>query len=180
MLIQKLTPPPPPPPTAPFSYFNAVYHNMLVMSASYNPDGSEKDTLRNLRATRDCVVHIISPHFIEAANHAAGNFPPETSEFDATGLTRASSVKVAPPRVAEAALAMECAVRDITPLRNAAGEMAANMVLLEIVHVHVNESIFDADKGAVRLPGFEPIGRLGDITYATTSQVFKIPRPKVK
>ena len=50
---------------------------------------------------------------MEAADHCSLDFPPDVCEFDVTKLTKLASSRVAPPRVAEAALQLECVVRHI-------------------------------------------------------------------
>ena len=42
------------------------------------------------------------------ANHTSGSFPAEANEFELSGLTQQPSTMVAPPRVAEAAVQLEC------------------------------------------------------------------------
>jgi flavin reductase (DIM6/NTAB) family NADH-FMN oxidoreductase RutF len=56
------------------------------------------------------VVNIISDWFVEAANHTCGDFPRGTDEMQQAGLTPLPSTLVAPPRVAESALQMECKI----------------------------------------------------------------------
>jgi flavin reductase (DIM6/NTAB) family NADH-FMN oxidoreductase RutF len=59
------------------------------------------------------VVNIISDWFIEAANHTCGDFDRGVDEMALAGLTPAASVKVRPPRVAEAAVQLECKLRTV-------------------------------------------------------------------
>lgn len=60
---------------------------------------------------REFVVAIMSDWFVESANHTCGNFPPEVDEMAVSGLTPVPSVHVAPPRLRESAVSMECKVR---------------------------------------------------------------------
>lgn len=55
----------------------------------------------------------MSDWFVEAANHSCGSFPPEVDEMATAGLTPVPSVRVAPPRVEESAISMECKVRPV-------------------------------------------------------------------
>ena len=48
--------------------------------------------------------------YLESANHTCGNFAPEVNEVAESGLNTMPSVKVAPARIAEAAVQMECKV----------------------------------------------------------------------
>lgn len=56
------------------------------------------------------VVSIMSDWFVEAANHTCGSFPPEVDEMNVAGLTPIKSTIVAPPRIKESAVNMECKV----------------------------------------------------------------------
>lgn len=52
----------------------------------------------------------MSDWFVEAANHTCGSFPPEVDEMKVAGLTPIKSTIVAPPRIKESAVNMECKV----------------------------------------------------------------------
>lgn len=53
----------------------------------------------------------MSDWFVESANHTCGSFPADVDEMAAAGLTAVPSMHVAPPRVQESAISMECKVR---------------------------------------------------------------------
>ena len=55
--------------------------------------GKPKDTLANCIANGECVVNMISEHFVEAANCCCGEYPlePEVDEFELSGLTKVPS-----------------------------------------------------------------------------------------
>ena len=57
------------------------------------------------------MVNLIGEWFIEAANHCCGNFDYGEDEMELSGLTPLPSLRVAPPRVAESAVQMECKLR---------------------------------------------------------------------
>ncbi|RYH05682.1 hypothetical protein EON65_44040 [archaeon] len=52
----------------------------------------------------------MSSWYLESANHTCGAFPPEVNELEAAGLTIVASINITPPRVAEAAVQLECEV----------------------------------------------------------------------
>ena len=56
--------------------------------------GARKDTQANIEETGEFVVNIMSEWFIEAANHTCGNFDPDVSEWDLSGLTPIPSEQV--------------------------------------------------------------------------------------
>lgn len=94
---------------APFSYFTAVSADppVVVFCPSFRaPDerrglANTKDTLRNIIATREFVVNIVSEDFVDQMNQCSAQVQAEVDEFELSGLTPISSEIVKPPRVAE-------------------------------------------------------------------------------
>jgi flavin reductase (DIM6/NTAB) family NADH-FMN oxidoreductase RutF len=54
--------------------------------------------------------------------------------------------------------------------------MAANVVICDIVHLHVRDAIL-GEKGAVDAARLDAVGRLGGEDYATTRERFQLERP---
>jgi flavin reductase (DIM6/NTAB) family NADH-FMN oxidoreductase RutF len=99
---------------APFSYFGLVSHDPPLVSIGIcinSRSGTKKDTICNIEESKEFVINIISEWYVEAANHTCGNFPSDVDEIEVTGLTPIASIDVKPPRIAEAAIQMECKVR---------------------------------------------------------------------
>jgi len=93
---------------APFSYFQMINHDPPLFTLGYSGGfDNAKDSLRNLNETGECVINIISEHFIEAANATSINAPFGESEWAITGLTPAPSTTVKPDRVKEAVFSVE-------------------------------------------------------------------------
>src|SRR5467141_1975380 len=94
---------------APFSYFNAITNRPPLVGFSIGSrDGAPKDTLRNLRESRDFVVNVVSESLLAGAVKAAGDWPEDVSEFEITGLTAVPSTRVTSPRVGESPVSLEC------------------------------------------------------------------------
>ena len=78
---------------APFSFFTAASADPPVICfapmirANAERDGGRKDTLRNIQATGEFVVNIVSEEFAAQMNICSAEFPPEIDEFQASGLT---------------------------------------------------------------------------------------------
>ena len=49
----------------------------------------EKDTLRNLRTTGECVINIVTEALVAVMNQTCGDYPPQTSEIAALGIATA-------------------------------------------------------------------------------------------
>lgn len=159
---------------APFSFFNAVATNPLIVMLAIGRKGSgPKDTLRNLQETGEFVINIVSEELAEAMNITSGDWPPETNEFEVLQLTSLPSVDVKPPRVADAPAAMEAKVRQIVPVEGT----SSTLVLGEIIRFHVREGMLRPN-GLVDPLLSKPVARLGDTEYATIGRVFTMNRPK--
>ena len=163
---------------APFSFFNAGGGNpaSLVFSPVTSSGMRDKDTLHNIRATREYVVHVAPFGLRERMNQASAEYPPEVDEFEKAGFTKAASRFVKPWRAAECPIAMECRLFQI--VEHGAGPYHANYVIGEVVYFHVEDSLFLKDL-RVDAAAIDAIGRLGGpyYTHVTRESVFAMPRP---
>ena len=93
---------------APFSYFNIMSHDPphVTIGICKNPDGTSKDTLRNIEETKEFVINIMSDWYVESANHCCGDFTYEEDEVTRSGLTPLPSDVVKPCRIAESGFHM--------------------------------------------------------------------------
>eukprot|EP00750_Incisomonas_marina_P032020 INCI8756.1.p1 GENE.INCI8756.1~~INCI8756.1.p1 ORF type:complete len:281 (+),score=35.61 INCI8756.1:85-927(+) len=165
---------------APFSYSGIFNHDPGTIVFSCVDKGKDGgDTLKNVKTTREFVVHVMSESFLEAANHTCGNFAPGVDEFVEAGLAKADSKLVRPPRCADAALAMECRVVQIIPLAREDGTVTATMVVGQVLTIHVREDVYDAEQGVVVANKLQPMARLGGNAYSTLGKVFDLARPQV-
>ncbi len=160
---------------APFSYFNGVSSTPPVLSVAIGPkrSGVQKDTIRNIEATGEFVVNIVTEAIGEAMVKTSGDYAPDVSEFDVSGLTRVPSSVVRPPRVAECPIAFECRVHQIVKVGPAGFE--TSLVLGSVVSLHVDESVVTSgapDPGKIR-----PLARLGGNLYAGLGPLRAIERP---
>lgn len=161
---------------APFSFFNGVSSNppSVVFSPVNDRNGEPKHTLVNVRETGQFVLNIVTHDLREAMNVTAYGFDYGDSEFDAAGLTPSPCRLVKSPRVAEAAVAMECDLLQIVPVGT--GPLAGNLVVGQIRLMHVADHIAD-EEGGIDPAKLHTIGRMGDNTYCTTRDRFDLPRP---
>jgi flavin reductase (DIM6/NTAB) family NADH-FMN oxidoreductase RutF len=84
---------------APYSCVMPILRPLdLIALASALP----RDTLRNIRQTREFVVNVMGRPGFRQAMQCARNYPPEVDELEEVGLKTLPSRKVAPPRVREA------------------------------------------------------------------------------
>lgn len=164
---------------APFSFFNGVCSEPMavlfcpVVRAS---DGKEKDTLINIKSTKEFVANIVSEEFAEKMNQCSAEYPPDIDEFKESGLTPLPSKLVKPPLVKEAKINMECKLLKLVEIGNKPG--AGTVVIGEVVHFHVREDIYQ--DGKINLSKLKPIGRLGGSDYCRVTDIFSLPRPSLK
>jgi flavin reductase (DIM6/NTAB) family NADH-FMN oxidoreductase RutF len=73
---------------APFSYTQVINHDPPIFIVGYAGGFDKaKDSLRNLVDSEECVINIVSEHYLEAANATSVNAPYGISEWALTGLT---------------------------------------------------------------------------------------------
>jgi len=162
---------------APFSFFTGVSADPPVIA--FSPmrrlsDGSRKDTLNNIEATREFVVNIVSEEFAEKMNLCSEEFGPDVDEFQVSGLTPVPSDLVKPPRVKESRVNMEC--RLVQAVHVSDKPIGGSIVLGEVVRFHVDDAIvsdFKIDPDKLR-----PFGRMGGNTYTRCTDRFEMVRPK--
>jgi flavin reductase (DIM6/NTAB) family NADH-FMN oxidoreductase RutF len=153
---------------APHSYFNVISSDPPIVHFTST---GVKDSLRNVRATGEFVVNIVSRELTEAMNLTAANFPPDEDEFTWAGLATAPSKRVAPPRVARAHVALECRLRTVLSMGN------GNMVFGDVVHLFVDDAVWR--DGRIDPGLLQPLGRLGGALYTTVGPetLLRLPRP---
>jgi flavin reductase (DIM6/NTAB) family NADH-FMN oxidoreductase RutF len=151
----------------------------VVFSCTNFRDGRPKDTLRNVQATGEFVVNIAPYWLAEKMNQTSFEYEYGVCEFEQVGLTRAPSVYVKPPRVAESPIAMECKLFQI--VSHGTGPMAANYVIGEVLCFHIAETLLKPE-GIVDNLVADYIGRMGESWYvrATPEAMFRLERPTGK
>ena len=161
---------------APFSFFNAFGANppIVVFSPTLRRDGSKKDTLLNLESVGEFVVNAAVESLAEKINATSAELPRGECEAEAAGLALSPSARVRPPRVAESPVHLECKLRQIMSMGD--GPIAANLVIGEVVLIHIEERVLDA-AGQVDPRKLHAIGRLGGSDYCRTSDLFQMERP---
>jgi len=163
---------------AAFSFFTGISANPPAVCFSpmtRGSDGGQKDTLRNVAATREFVVNIVSEDFAEKMNLTAPEFPPDVDEFVVSGLTPAASDLVRAPRVAESRISMECKLIEIVSVSTL--PLGGSLVIGEVLRFHVDEAVIDGFR--IDPDILHPIGRMAGNSYVRTTDRFEMVRPKV-
>lgn len=151
---------------APHSFFTVASAEPPVVS--FTSVGTH-DSLRNIRATGEFVVNLASHALAEQVNRTGTDYPPDVDELAAVGLTPEPSALVAPPRVAQSPVALECV---------ADGERSfgrSTVVFGRVVHLAVIRSAL-ADDGLPDPRALDPASRLGRDEWGTVGELFTLRR----
>ena len=162
---------------APYSFFNAFnYTPPIVGFCSIG----EKDSLRNIRETREFGWNLATRPLAERMNTTCAAVPPEVDEFALAGLTPVASRCIAVPRVAESPVSFECRLTQIVQLQGVDEVPVPSwLVLGEVVGVHIARHLLK--DGIYDTAAAEPILRAGgpaDYFTVTPDNLFKMFRPR--
>ena len=162
---------------APFSFFQAVGADppSIIVSIGRHRDGEFKDTGVNALATGELVANVVTDELAEAMNTTAGEHAFGVDEMQLAGLTTSPSRVVAPPRVAESPVSLECRVSQRVPIGRDGGENQYLVLVCEVVAFHVRDDIYDDGRIDPRL--LHPLGRLGGNAYSHPGEIFEMERP---
>ncbi len=154
---------------------NLAPHSFFTVSCVTPPivqftSVGRKDSLTNAEATGQFVVNFTPEPLFEAVNATSVNAPPDVSEFDWAGVEREPSLRVAPPRVAGAPVAIECELHGTLPLGD------CTVVLGRVVHVAIAEEAMRDGRPAAEL--LRPLARLGGRQWSTLGEIREIDRPR--
>ncbi|KAF2971792.1 hypothetical protein GQX73_g1782 [Xylaria multiplex] len=178
--ISSCTPDGSAPNLAPFSYFNMVNHDPpLFFVGIASPLEQAKDTLRNIVDSGECVINIISDHYLEAANSTCADTPYGVSEWTISGLTPANdcqTVKCA--RVREAVVSIETRLDTVKEYDSRArpGNKSGTVLILEGTRFWVRGDAINEERSSVDPAVLRPISRLGSISYGRLTEAFELPR----
>lgn len=163
---------------APYSFFNAVASAppMVMYANNGRQPHGPKDTLTNIRQTKEFVVNVATWDLRDAMNITSGPELPDVDEMTLAGLTAAPCETVKPPRIQESPINMECRVVEIVDLP-CTQEGGANVVVIgQVLGIHIDETILT--DGLIDIAKLRPIARLGYKDYATIGDTFTMARPK--
>ena len=169
---------------APFALFNLVsYKPPYVMFA---PTGQVrrlesregnilKDTFNNVMDTKQFVVNMATRKLRNSVWLSSVPAPPDIDEFEITGLTPIASEIVAPPRVKESPVHLECIYSQTIKLPHEDPELMNHLVIGKVVGVHIKDSVIK--NGIIDEMKLEPMARLGYFNYTKVSEVHSKPFP---
>jgi flavin reductase (DIM6/NTAB) family NADH-FMN oxidoreductase RutF len=160
---------------APFSFFTVASADPPVVTISVDLRFGHqlKDTMRNIAATGEFVVNIVSEDLGRAVNVSSLDWAPDEDEFGPSGVTAVwDNIAVRAPRVAESPAQFECKHLQSIPF----GKTAKwTLVLGEVVAFRCRQDLVDP-RLRVSLDALRPIGRLSGNDYCHVRDRFTIAR----
>ena len=129
--------------------------------------------------SKECVINVISEHFVEAANATSINAPYGVSEWAISGLHPAECTTVKASRVKEAIFSIEGKLMETKEFESRAtpGKKTGVVAFIEGTRFWAREDAINEEKNAMDPTVLRPISRLGGITYGRTTGFFELPRP---
>jgi flavin reductase (DIM6/NTAB) family NADH-FMN oxidoreductase RutF len=166
---------------APFSFFNIFSANPpIVIFAPNNSgrDGTPKHTYLNVKVP-EVVINVVTLEMVEKMNVAAAPWEQGVNEFEKAGFSPIASELIKPFRVAESPVQLECKVLEVKEMGTGGG--AGNLVICQVIKVHINEDVFGED-GKISQLKMNLVGRLGGSWYCKTDEnsLFELSQPMQK
>lgn len=163
---------------SPFSFFNAFGSNppILIFSpVTRSRDGTNKDTLLNLKEVPEVVINICSTDMVEQIALASHEYDASVNEFEKSGLTPIDSKLVKPPLVGESKVSFECRVNQIIETGHGGG--AGNLVICEVLIAHVNTDVIQ-EGYSIDPYKMKFLARLGASYYAQVNEgsIFEVEK----
>ncbi len=156
----------------PFSYFMGLSSEppTMIVSIGHKSDGSEKDTLKNLRETKKCTICMIDETHLEQMHFSSKELAASQSEAEVFAIKTQKILDDFPPIVKGVPSAFFCEFYQEIDLK---GSKTIPLVV-EIKAQYIDEKII-ADKEKLTLD-YEPVARVGK-SYALLGK--KINPPKI-
>lgn len=167
---------------SPFSFFNLFSANppiVIFSPARRVRDNTIKHTLENVLDVAEVGINICDYDMVQQMSLTSCEFPKGVDEFEKSGFSKQTSSIIKPPLVKEAKIKFECRVNEVKSLGENKG--AGQLVIAEVLTMHVDESILTEDQTGIDQTKINLIARLGGDWYCQTkNSLFKVPKPNIK
>lgn len=164
---------------APFSYFSAVCSDPAVIMVSIGakkPDGTEKDTYKNIIEKERFVIHIAGSDLAQEVTDSSASLSYGESELERCNLETVAFEGVELPRVIGPKIALACTLYQQQDI----GNSNQHLIFGQIEKIWLDDSVvLEDEKGRLKVDAqrVDPIARLGGIDYETFGEILSIPRP---
>ncbi|MCH9739949.1 MAG: flavin reductase family protein [Epsilonproteobacteria bacterium] len=143
---------------APFSYFTPISSTppTLIVSIGHRVDGTPKDTLRNLREHKKCVISIVDEEHFEAMHLSSKGLEANESELERFNISIEKVLNDFPPMPKGVKVAL---FGEYLQEVNLEGSPTIP-VIIEIKHLYIDETIIsDREKIKFELESIARVGR---------------------
>ncbi|AHF14956.1 flavin reductase family protein [Niabella soli] len=166
---------------SPFSFFNLFSTNppvVIFSPARRVRNNTTKHTLENVLEVPEVAINIVDYAMVQQTSLASCEYDKGVNEFQKAGFTMQPSSIIKPPLVKESKAKMECRVLEVKTLGSEGG--AGNLVICEVLLLHLDDAILDADK-RVDQQKINQVARLGGDWYCKVDEqnLFKVPKPNI-
>lgn len=137
---------------APFSYTQMINHDPPLFIVGYAGGfDNAKDSLTNLQESGECVINMISEHFVEAANSTSIDAPYGVSEWALSGLTPAPCSTVKASRVKEAVFSIEGKLDSLREFesKGTPGKKTGVLAIIEGTRFWVREDAINEERNMI-------------------------------
>lgn len=143
---------------APFSYFTPLSSEpaTVVVSIGHRPNKEPKDTLRNIRAFKKCVICMSEASTLEALDASATSLDASQSEAQVFDIATEKIFEHFPPIIKGVKTALFCEYLQEIDLKGS----STVPLILEIKHLYIDKSIVsDAKKMYLKLDAVARVGK---------------------
>jgi flavin reductase (DIM6/NTAB) family NADH-FMN oxidoreductase RutF len=164
---------------SPFSFFNLFSTTPPIVIFAPNRrvrNNTTKHTWENVNEVPEVVINIVDYDMVQQTSLSSCEYSKEVNEFIKAGFTPQPATIIKPPMVKESKVKMECKVIELKPLGVEGG--SGNLVICEVLRMHVDESILDENKKIDQLK-FHHVARLGGDWYCKIDEtnLFIVEKP---
>ena len=158
---------------APFSYFTALSSEppTLIVSIGHKPDGTPKDTLRNLRETKRCTLCLVDEAHLQPMHFSSKPLDATTSEADYFQIPTQKIEADFPPIVQGIPSAFFCTLYQEVDLEGS----KTIPVILKIEKQYIDDGCVTRHDDKLTIT-FKPIARIGK-SYAFLGE--EVPPPAI-
>lgn len=160
---------------APYSFFTVASCSppVLLYTQVTPRSGLDKDTLKNIIETGECVVNIVNSALLEKMNQTSASLNIDESEFDFADVENCSSYKVMPQSVKESPVRYECTLREVISISDL--PTGGTVILLDVKFVYVRDDLYE--DGNINQELIDSIGKMGGDYFNLSSKKLKLNRP---
>ena len=160
---------------APYSFFTVASCNppVLLYTQVTQRSGVDKDTLKNLIETDECVINIVNAPLLEKMNMTSAGLAIDDSEFNFANVQSCSSYNVMPLSVKHSPIRYECSLRDIITISDLPA--GGQVILLDVKCIYVHDTLYE--NGTINQALVNSVGKMGGDYFSLTTERAELTRP---